>query len=187
VSKVKSPKKEVVIEKEWEKYDPKKKSRLLIASNDGVGCVLKAVGYGWEVMYNETGSLDLESNGLDSCPDAPDGISIWEGNIDEDDELVGEFRDLTEEEWKLYSQGKELWDVKDWIKASSKVSSKEEAYEALRKAEQNELKALADLDEALNTLKDLYLIVLYSMDIGQKYESTEKTINRAEKLVNHLL
>lgn len=98
-----------------EEYDPKKPSRLLVISNKGVGCILDSVGYGWEWWFNTSGSLNLEDNGLL----APDGVSIWEGDVDyydDDCELVGEFRALTEEEWKLVSQGEDPWDEKDWLK-----------------------------------------------------------------------
>jgi hypothetical protein len=104
----------------WEKYKKDIKSRLVIASNNGTGCVLYAIGSCWEVNYEGVGSYCLVDNGLD---DAPDGISIWEGKLetkfslegDCDTFLAGEFRELTEEEWKLLAKGEAPWDEKNWL------------------------------------------------------------------------
>jgi hypothetical protein len=96
-------------------------SRLVVASNNGTGCVLHAVGSCWAAWYEGSGSFALDANCLDN---APDGISIWEGRMhswgpdrdgEYDAELRGEFRDLTEGEWKLLKKGEAPWDEKEWF------------------------------------------------------------------------
>jgi len=105
----------------WSKYKREMPSRLVIACNNGAGCVLYAIGSCWEAWYEGSGSHRLDDNGLD---DAPDGISIWEGHMhswgpdfdgEYDAELRGEFRNLTESEWKLLAEGQAPWDEKEWI------------------------------------------------------------------------
>lgn len=80
-------------------------SIALVANRNGAGVVLEFSGSGIEEEVNAVGSR-LDDLGLD---DAPDGISIWEGHLsvskpdyfsgEVDTELVGVFRELTEEEW----------------------------------------------------------------------------------------
>lgn len=115
--------KEIIIEQEppWSKYNREMKSRLVVASNRGQGCVLYAIGSCWEAWHEGSGSYRLEDNGLD---DAPDGISIWEGRMlswgpdrdgEYDAELRGEFRELTAYEWALLSGGEAPWYEEDWL------------------------------------------------------------------------
>jgi len=105
----------------WSKYKREMNSRLVVACNGNGGCVLYAIGSCWEAWHEGSGSYRLDDNCLD---DAPDGISIWEGRMhgwgpdrdgEYDAELRGEFRDLTEEEWKLLAKGEAPWNEKDWL------------------------------------------------------------------------
>jgi len=105
----------------WSEYNRKVKSRVVVACNNGAGCVLHAIGSCWEAWHDGSGSYRLDDNGLD---DAPDGISIWEGRMQSwgpdrdgeyDAELRGEFRDLTPEEWTLLAKGQAPWDEKEWL------------------------------------------------------------------------
>lgn len=111
----------------WSKYKRELKSRLVVACNGGAGCVLYAIGSCWAVWHEGSGSYRLDDNGLD---DAPDGISIWEGRMQSwgpdrdgeyDAELRGEFRDLTEEEWRLLAKGEAPWDEKEWEDARAET------------------------------------------------------------------
>jgi len=113
------------------KYKKEMKSRLVVACNNGAGCVLYAIGSCWEAWYEGSCSYRLDDNGLD---DAPDGISIWEGRVlswgpdrdgEYDAELRGEFRDLTEKEWSLLVKGCAPWDEKEWLKNDSNKETTE--------------------------------------------------------------
>jgi hypothetical protein len=75
-------------------------------------------------MINEAGVSDLDLLGLD---DAPEGISIWEGEIrtshtntpdanEYDSWLEGAFRSPTDEEWTAIREGRCPWDEKEWQK-----------------------------------------------------------------------
>jgi len=114
--------KQVELTFEVSKCKKEMESRLVVACNNGAGCVLYAIGSCWEAWYEGSCSYVLDDNGLD---DAPDGISIWEGrmlswgpdyNGEYDAELRGEFRNLTEKEWKLLAEGCAPWDEKEWLK-----------------------------------------------------------------------
>lgn len=89
----------------WNKTD----SIALIACRGGHGCILDHDGLGIEADVEALGHGSLTDHGLD---DAPDGLSIWEGRLhtseshtpdghEYDSELIGEFRSLTDDEWKL--------------------------------------------------------------------------------------
>jgi len=114
--------KQVELTFEVSKCKKEMESRLVVACNNGAGCVLYAIGSCWEAWYEGSCSYVLDDNGLD---DAPDGISIWEGrmhswgpdyNGEYDAELRGEFRNLTEKEWNLLAEGHVPWDEKEWLK-----------------------------------------------------------------------
>jgi len=62
-----------------EDYDWSKPSKAVIAmsGDGGFGCVLWTVGAHVNSMIREAGVNDLDLLGLD---DAPEGISIWEGD-----------------------------------------------------------------------------------------------------------
>lgn len=95
--------------------------RLVVACMNGHGCVLHWIGEAWEYWRDGCGTEELAAQGMD---DAPDGISIWEGTIhtwgpdrdgEYDAEPVGEFRDLTPEEWKMLAEGSAPWNEKEWL------------------------------------------------------------------------
>lgn len=107
-----------------EEPEPPRKKRVgattesiaLIANNGGVGVILEHDGTGIEASIDGVGKA-LDDNGLD---DAPDGLSIWEGDFhtwqtwtdwgyDYDAELRGTFRPLTQHEWLLISEGLPPW------------------------------------------------------------------------------
>jgi len=90
------------------------------------GWILWHVGGGIYWSIEEAGSNHLDDNGLD---DAPDGISIWEGDMhgsydhmsgEYGSALEGEFRDPTAEEWAAIMQQECPWDPNEWIKKPAK-------------------------------------------------------------------
>lgn len=109
-------------DKEGEPSDsePVVPSKGLIACNgSGRGIVLAYVGTSI-TWHAEMYSTELDELGLD---DAPQGLSIWEGEmgsvqvntadgIDFDFEATGNFRPLTQEEWITLSKTGEPWEQK---------------------------------------------------------------------------
>lgn len=90
---------------------------------------------------------------------------------------------LLESNQKLKALEKLLSEVS--LERDKALAKKERAHEALRKAEQNELKALADLDEALHTLRELYLQAsVYWEDEDSVY--LEMILKDAKKLIEDL-
>lgn len=90
-------------------------SIALIASNGSTGAILVHDGPGIEADIEALGYGHLDDHGLD---DAPPGLSIWEGHLrvtqdhwtaEVDTELVGSFRDLTDEEWTLLRETGTPW------------------------------------------------------------------------------
>ena len=93
-------------------------SKAVIANNGGNGIVVWYTGDHLDVEINENGmGVHLSDLGLD---DAPDGISIWEGNYigskhdtpdgwEYETECVGEFRDPTPEEWGSIQKNECPW------------------------------------------------------------------------------
>lgn len=93
-------------------------SIALIANNGGSGIILELHGTGISCEVDAVGSKRLDDYGLD---DAPDGLSIWEGHLNAhpcgphneevDTGLVGKFRDLTDEEWRLLKETGVPWEI----------------------------------------------------------------------------
>ena len=96
---------------DYDCYDSKKGSIALIASNGDKSIILDYTGGSLDYWLNECG-VDDEFDGI-----AP-GVWIWEGGIkthrdywgEYDSEMVGDLRELTDEEWGLFRKGKDLWD-----------------------------------------------------------------------------
>jgi hypothetical protein len=90
---------------------------LVACDGDGHGCVLQYVGAGLQYMLEEGAGRELVDLGFD---DAPDGISVWEGRLatsemwtdcgrEYDCELVGTFRELTDDEWASLRRNECPW------------------------------------------------------------------------------
>jgi len=104
------------------RYDRSKSSLAVLAYNDdGKGCVLWTVGAHVRMEMEEGGLWTLEELGLE--PPEP-GIWIWEGKYiysrcgpygeDCETDPKGEFRQPTDEEWKLIREGCCPWNDEDW-------------------------------------------------------------------------
>jgi hypothetical protein len=95
-------------------------SKAVVASSNGVGCVLYTVGPHVANDLENIGS-DLSDIGLDN---APDGISVWEGitaGDSHDSWLEGKFRAPTEVEWASIRHGHCPWDEAPWRNAKEKT------------------------------------------------------------------
>lgn len=99
--------------------DFNEQSRAVVASDgDGNGGVIWYFGGGIWHEIREVGLHQLGDLGLD---DAPEGISIWEGNFatvqcgnpldgyDYETETRGAFRAPTDDEWKAIRAGESPW------------------------------------------------------------------------------
>lgn len=99
---------------------PWTRSRVLVAQGPQRGAILEYEGSGITNEIHEAGLYDLDELGLD---DAPEGLSIWEGDYVWEDGWFegyrspengeahpkGEFRRLTPEEWSTLSANQPLW------------------------------------------------------------------------------
>lgn len=83
-----------------------------LVANGTRGIVLEYRGMGIATEIQEAGGCALEDIGLDG---APEGLSIWEGDYrpsetnELENEAVGAFRPLNEEEWEMLRRGDRLW------------------------------------------------------------------------------
>ena len=107
--------------KGFEGWDAEKDSRAVIACKDGEGVLLWWVGYDFAIEH-DAGLRQLGDLGLD---DAPDGISIWEGQYqwspggfehpeDGDRWPSGTFRAPTDDEWIAIRKDECPWEEADW-------------------------------------------------------------------------
>lgn len=92
-----------------------KPSIALIASDGKRSVIMDSVGGYIDYWMSEACVYD-EFDGLEA------GVWLWEGTIvgstdywgEYDEELAGEFRKLTKEDWDLLQGGDVLWDSSEW-------------------------------------------------------------------------
>lgn len=100
----------------WNETD----SIALVAQGSKDGVLLVYDGPGVEGAIEDVGE-HTDDLGLD---DAPDGLSIWEGRYhtsqywtdcgyEYDAELVGKFRELTDQEWELFRATGTPWEYEE--------------------------------------------------------------------------
>lgn len=106
----------------WADYDWSKPSRAVIAcDSNGNGCILHYVGAHLDYDINGIGLTELDDLGLDN---APEGLSVWEGEHhvtrdysgETDYWLKGEFRALTDAEQRAVGKNECPWDADGWEK-----------------------------------------------------------------------
>lgn len=92
-----------------------KDSLALIASDGERAYIINYVGMHLDYWICEGGANDF-FEGVEA------GVWFWKGRIkssrdyfgEYDEELEGDFRKLTEEEWELLQGGDDLWDADEW-------------------------------------------------------------------------
>lgn len=103
-------------------HDGSRHSCALIASDGKRGIVLEHVGTALDYI-DFVDSAVFRHETWDGV--APPGIWIWEGTLEStsywtdcgqeyDEELVGQARPLTEDEWELYRLNGLPWDEREW-------------------------------------------------------------------------
>lgn len=96
---------------DYQCWDWSKGSKALIASDGEKALIIDHIGGPTDYWASEGGDLQDEFTGVEA------GVWIWEGSLvshrdywgEYDEELVGDFRKLTTEEWELLHGGDELW------------------------------------------------------------------------------
>ena len=101
------------------------KNRALVVINFGIPQDLCHIGEDFEWLLDENG--DKLTEYLPEKCDLPNGVYIWEGvvtsrcwedycggGVECDDDVDGEFRPVTEEEWSAWVGGEYPWDPMLW-------------------------------------------------------------------------
>lgn len=103
----------------WGCWDPAKGNKALIASDGERSLILEQVGGHLDYWFSESG----DQEGLDGYPP---GVWVWEGTLNSwrdywgeyDEELSGDIRKLTDEEWELLRDGEVLFPVEEFMRCS---------------------------------------------------------------------